>query len=98
MYSPVRQQQQNEEVAAHEELCDKIHEAAEAGATTFNYNHNYTLKRFPNDIKILKPTLQILHIDNCFELTEVPASIGDLTNLRWLNIFRVFAGIKKTQF
>ena len=36
MYSPIRQH--NEEVAAHEELCDKIHEAAEAGATTFNYN------------------------------------------------------------
>jgi Leucine-rich repeat (LRR) protein len=77
---------QAEAISAHEKLCDAIHAAAEAGETTFNYSHNYVLKAFPVDIKLLKPTLQILHIDNCFELTTLPPSIGDLTNLRWLNI------------
>lgn len=75
----------NSEVEAHEQLCEAIHAAAEAGVSTFNYSHNYDLKLLPEDIKVLKP-LEILHIDSCYQLSVLPPAVGDLTNLRWLNV------------
>ena len=37
-------------------------------------------------IKILRPNLTVLHVDNCYQLTTVPRSIGNLTKLTWLNL------------
>jgi Leucine-rich repeat (LRR) protein len=42
--------------------------------------------RIPDEVSRLKNTLQVLHIDNCFNLQELPASIGEMRNLRWLNV------------
>lgn len=77
--------QTRDELDAKEALCDLIHEATERGDTTFNISNNFVLKRIPEDIKRIK-TLQILHVDNCFELRSLPAAIGDLKQLRWLNL------------
>ena len=82
--SPNRQRA--EEVEVYEQLCDAIHEAAETGQTTFNFSYNYVLRAFPEDIKLLKPTLTVLHIDNNYQLATLPPAIGDLTGIRWLNL------------
>lgn len=69
-----------------EQLCEDIQDALERGDTTFNFSHNHELRRFPEDIAILKPNLTVLHIDNCYQLSHVPGAIGNLTNLTWLNL------------
>lgn len=74
------------EVQAYEDLCERIHAASEIGDNTFNHTNDYDLKSFPSDIRILKAHLEILHVNNCFQLKSLPPSIGDLSNLRWLNV------------
>lgn len=74
--------------AAEEKVIDDMHALVHGGGseTTFHISYNFSIRRVPDAIKCLKPFLQILHIDNNFELAHLPASIGDLTQLRWLNV------------
>ena len=75
-----------EEAKAKEKAADAIQLAVDKGDVTFNLTHQYALKRLPESIRNLKSTLQILHIDNNYELSAIPSSIGELSNLRWLNL------------
>lgn len=63
-----------------------LHEAEDSQNPTFNFTHNYELKSIPVEIKVLRPFVTILHIDNCFQLTSIHPGIGDLPLLRWLNL------------
>eukprot|EP00760_Papus_ankaliazontas_P006931 PhM_4_TR13236/c0_g1_i1/m.78973 len=75
-----------EEIDAVEALCLKIDEALQNEETTFHYIHNYVIRSIPEDIRFLKPFLQILHINHCYELVVLPSSIGELSSLRWLDV------------
>ena len=79
-------QQREERQHAEEALIDQMHLSANNGETTFHITQQFILTRVPEAIKCLKPTLRILHIDSNFELTDLPASIGDLVHLTWLNV------------
>jgi len=63
-----------------------VQEAVEAGSTTFNYDHDFELDALPPAVKALRPVAEVVHIDNCFRLTELHPGIGDLNRLRWLNV------------
>eukprot|EP01062_Namystynia_karyoxenos_P028218 TRINITY_DN21422_c0_g1_i1.p1 TRINITY_DN21422_c0_g1~~TRINITY_DN21422_c0_g1_i1.p1 ORF type:complete len:261 (+),score=85.64 TRINITY_DN21422_c0_g1_i1:83-865(+) len=76
----------DEEEAVEEQLCEDIQDALERGDTTFNFSHNHEIRRFPEDISILRPNLTVLHIDNCYQLEHIPGAIGNLTGLTWLNL------------
>eukprot|EP01012_Entosiphon_sulcatum_P048698 TRINITY_DN67214_c0_g1_i1.p1 TRINITY_DN67214_c0_g1~~TRINITY_DN67214_c0_g1_i1.p1 ORF type:complete len:237 (+),score=68.53 TRINITY_DN67214_c0_g1_i1:151-861(+) len=69
-----------------EDLCETIRAAAEQGETTFNFSQNHVVSRFPAEIKLMKKTLTVLHVDNNYQLRQLPPSIGDLTHLSWLNV------------
>jgi hypothetical protein len=74
------------EVEAREALCEQIHEAKARGDTTFFVSNNFILRALPDQIRNLRSTLQILHVDNNYELATLPPAIGELTQLRWLNV------------
>jgi hypothetical protein len=67
-------------------LITALHAAEDTQNSTFNFNHNYEIQAIPQEIKILRPFVQILHIDNCFQLRTLSPAIGDLPLLRWLNV------------
>ena len=67
-------------------LVAALHEAEDTQNSTFNFNHNYDIQGIPAEIKLLRPFVQILHIDNCFQLRSLSPAIGDLPLLRWLNV------------
>ena len=75
-----------EEELVEDQLCEDIQDALERNDTAFHFCHNHELKHLPDDIKILKPNLTILHVDNCYQLYSIPNSIGNLSNLTWLNL------------
>ncbi|KAJ9457436.1 Plant intracellular Ras-group-related LRR protein 5 [Diplonema papillatum] len=77
---------ETEEEAVEDQLCEDFHDALERGETSFYFCHNHELKRLPDEVKILKPNLTVLHIDNCYQLSSLPPSIGNLTSLTWLNL------------
>lgn len=74
------------EQAAREEVCELIHTAQARGDTTFHLTNNFVLRALPEQIRALKSTLQVLHIDNNYDLAILPPAIGELTQLRWLNV------------
>jgi hypothetical protein len=74
------------EVAVREEVIEQIQAAQDRGDDTFFLTHNYIIRALPVQIRNLKATLQILHLDNNYELAALPPQIGDLSNLRWLNV------------
>jgi hypothetical protein len=75
-----------DDLAARDEFAAACSQAAKEDATTFHFCYNPDIVRVPDEVSRLKNTLQVLHIDNCFNLTELPASIGELRALRWLNV------------
>jgi len=75
-----------EEIEAIENLCVAIDTAMQDQQTTFHFCHNYIVRGIPEDIKLLRRYLQILHIDHCYELKALPSALGELVNLRWLNV------------
>jgi Leucine-rich repeat (LRR) protein len=75
-----------EDQDAREEFAAACAEAARDNATTFNFSYNPAIVRVPDELNRLKATLQILHIDNCFNLEVLPSTIGELRQLRWLNV------------
>lgn len=78
--------EQQDEAQAREQVCDAIHEAVARGDTSFFVTNNFALRRFPEQIRNLKGTLQVLHIDNNYEMRTLPPAIGELSSLRWLNV------------
>lgn len=72
--------------AAQQNFTSKVQDAVESGETTFHYDHDFELESVPPAIKALRPVAQVLHIDNCFRLAELHPGIGDLNQLRWLNV------------
>lgn len=75
-----------EDADAREEFAAACAAAAQDNATTFNFCYNASIVRVPDELNRLKATLQILHIDNCFNLEVLPNTIGELRQLRWLNV------------
>lgn len=75
-----------QEVEAREQVCEAVFAAQSRGDSTFFLTNNFVLRRLPDQIRNLKATLQILHVDNNYELCSLPAAIGELTQLRWLNV------------
>ena len=75
-----------EDAQARDEFAAACAEAAREDATTFHFCYNPDITRIPDDISRLKGSLQVLHIDNCFHLEALPAAIGELRGLRWLNV------------
>eukprot|EP01063_Lacrimia_lanifica_P010467 TRINITY_DN1718_c0_g1_i4.p1 TRINITY_DN1718_c0_g1~~TRINITY_DN1718_c0_g1_i4.p1 ORF type:complete len:279 (+),score=132.64 TRINITY_DN1718_c0_g1_i4:50-838(+) len=75
-----------EEEAVEDKICEDIQDAKEKEAKEFHFCHNHDLRVLPDDIKILKTTLRQLHVDNCYQLQYIPSSVGNLTNLTWLNL------------
>jgi Leucine-rich repeat (LRR) protein len=73
------------EIEAREKVVEDIHEAKARGDSTFFMTNNFILRALPDQIRNLRSTLQILHVDNNYELTTLPPAIGELTQLRWLN-------------
>jgi len=71
---------------ASDAFVQAVRDAEDSQSTELNFTHNYELKTIPQEIKLLRPFLQILHIDNCFELKTLHPGIGDLILLRWLNV------------
>jgi hypothetical protein len=75
-----------QEQEAKEQCVELMHEAKAKGETTFHLTNNFILRALPDQIRTLKTTLQILHVDNNYELAALPPAIGELTQLRWLNV------------
>ena len=75
-----------EEIDAIESICLSIDTALKNNEQTFHFSQNYIVQTIPPDIKLLRPFLQILHIEHCYELTHLPTAIGELIHLRWLNV------------
>ena len=75
-----------DDINARDEFATACSQAAKEQATTFHFCYNPDIVRVPDELSRLKNTLQVLHIDNCFNLRELPASIGEMRNLRWLNV------------
>lgn len=71
---------------AQQKFTDNVQNAVEAGETTFHYTHDYDITSIPPAIKALRPVAEIVHIDNCFRLAELHPGVGDLIQLRWLNV------------
>ena len=71
---------------AQVKFTDAVEAFLQSGDTTFNYNHDYEIDAVPSAIKALRPVAQIVHIDNCFRLSSIHPGIGDLNQLRWLNV------------
>jgi hypothetical protein len=69
-----------------EELVDVIKNACALGETIFYVTQNHELLSVPEEISKLKATLQVLHIDNNYQLHQLPSTIGDLSKLTWLNV------------
>eukprot|EP00994_Dinema_validum_P002862 NODE_1647_length_884_cov_106.706587_g1289_i0.p1 GENE.NODE_1647_length_884_cov_106.706587_g1289_i0~~NODE_1647_length_884_cov_106.706587_g1289_i0.p1 ORF type:complete len:207 (-),score=37.04 NODE_1647_length_884_cov_106.706587_g1289_i0:188-808(-) len=78
--------QPDDEDNVFDDVCQSIREATDRGDNTFNVSHTHILSVFPEDIKLLKNTVSVLHIDNNYQLCKLPPAIGDLTKLTWLNL------------
>jgi hypothetical protein len=81
-----KHQPQEEDLLARDEFAAACAEAAKEDATTFHFCYNPAIQRVPDELSRLKASLQVLHIDNCFNLEALPGSIGELRSLRWLNV------------
>eukprot|EP00992_Anisonema_acinus_P003856 TRINITY_DN14223_c0_g1_i1.p1 TRINITY_DN14223_c0_g1~~TRINITY_DN14223_c0_g1_i1.p1 ORF type:complete len:243 (-),score=107.33 TRINITY_DN14223_c0_g1_i1:225-905(-) len=75
-----------EEAALYDELCETIHDAVTRGETVLNISSRDALRTVPEDLKLLKGSLGVLHIDNNYQLYQLPPCIGDLHKLTWLNV------------
>nr|CCC92147.1 putative leucine-rich repeat protein (LRRP) [Trypanosoma congolense IL3000] len=62
-----------------------IQQAYDEEATTLHFSHRADITAIPPEIKVLRGTLEILHIDNNYSLSSLPPAIGELGRLRWLN-------------
>ncbi|KPI88117.1 putative leucine-rich repeat protein [Leptomonas seymouri] len=62
-----------------------IEQALEEGSNTFFLSHRHEGSDVPASISLLRNQLEILHVDNNYNLASISPRITALSRLRWLN-------------
>ncbi|RHW71040.1 paraflagellar rod component [Trypanosoma brucei equiperdum] len=70
---------------AEENFLNAIQQAFDENATALHFSYQEGTTAVPPEIRALRGTLEILHIDNNYSLGSLPSAIGELGRLRWLN-------------
>lgn len=63
-----------------------IEQALEDGSNTFFLSHRHEGSDVPANISVLRNQLEILHLDNNYNLASVSQRVTALSHLRWLNV------------
>lgn len=62
-----------------------IEQALEDGSNTFFLSHRYEGNDVPANISVLRDQLEVLHVDNNYNLDSISPRVTALSHLRWLN-------------
>lgn len=54
-------------------------------ATVLQLTHRHDMTALPSAIRSLRDSLEVLHVDNNYQLAALPSFLGDMPRLRWIN-------------